>query len=154
MGVPGTGMIGQLAGLFLAAFGAATLLPFQSEVVFVGLQLAGTLPLGVIVAVASIGNILGAVVNYMMGRGIERFRNRRWFPVNAAQLARAQRWYARWGVWTLLLSWAPLGDAVTVVAGVMRTPLWVFLGLVTLAKTGRYVTLGWLTAQATQAAGG
>lgn len=61
---------------------------------------------------------------------------------------RAQRWYARLGVWTLLMSWAPLGDAFTVVAGVMRTPVWVFVVLVTLAKTGRYAVLAWLTAQA------
>ncbi|MGM0660805.1 MAG: YqaA family protein [Pseudomonadota bacterium] len=148
MGGSELAVIGQLAGLFAVAFGAATLLPFQSEVLFVGLQLAGSIPLGAIIAVASIGNTLGAVVNYVMGRGIERFRTRRWFPVNAAQLARAQRWYARWGVWTLLLSWAPLGDAFTVVAGIMRTPVWVFLVLVTLAKTGRYAVLGWITAQA------
>ncbi|MFO7757132.1 MAG: YqaA family protein [Roseovarius sp.] len=148
MGGSELAVIGQLAGLFAVAFGAATLLPFQSEVLFVGLQLAGSVPLGAIIAVASIGNTLGAVVNYVMGRGIERFRTRRWFPVNAAQLARAQRWYARWGVWTLLLSWAPLGDAFTVVAGIMRTPVWVFLVLVTLAKTGRYAVLGWITAQA------
>jgi len=143
------GVLGQLAGLFAAAFGAATILPFQSEVVFVGLQIAGTVPLIALIVVASIGNTLGAVVNYVMGRGIERFRTRRWFPVNAAQLARAQRWYAKYGVWTLLLSWAPLGDPITVVAGVMRTPVWMFLALVTLAKTGRFAVLGWLTAQAT-----
>ena len=148
MGLQDAGVIGQLAGLFTAAFGAATILPFQSEVIFVGLQLGGSLPLVTLIAVASFGNTLGAVVNYVMGRGVERFRTSRWFPVNTGQLARAQRWYARWGVWTLLLSWAPLGDAFTVVAGIMRTPVWIFLTLVTLAKTGRYVVLGWLTAQA------
>ena len=143
------GILAQLAGLFLAAFGAATLLPFQSEFVFVALQLAGTASLTWLIVVASIGNTLGAVVNYIMGRGIEQFRSRRWFPVNAAQLARARRWYARWGVWTLLMSWAPLGDAFTVVAGIMRTPAWLFLLLVTIAKTGRYIVLAWVTAQAT-----
>ncbi|WGW04947.1 YqaA family protein [Tropicibacter oceani] len=137
-----------LGGLFLAAFGAATLLPFQSEFVFVALQLSGKVPLGAILVAASIGNTLGSVVNYVLGRGIERFRHRRWFPVTQAQLARAQRWYARWGVWTLLLSWAPLGDAVTVIAGIMRTRWWVFLGLVALAKTGRYAVLAWITAAA------
>ncbi|MGX0974882.1 membrane protein YqaA with SNARE-associated domain [Roseovarius sp. MBR-51] len=147
MSVMDSGVFAQLAGLFLAAFGAATILPFQSEVVFVGLQLAGTVSLTWLVVVASIGNTLGAVVNYVMGRGIERFRHRRWFPANDAQMARAQDWYARWGVWTLLLSWAPLGDAFTVVAGVMRTPIWLFVPLVTLAKTGRYVVLAWITAQ-------
>ena len=145
---PDASLLGQLAGLFAAAFGAATVLPFQSEVVFVALQVAGTASVASLVVVASIGNTLGAVVNYVMGRGIERFRTRRWFPVNGAQLARAQRWYARWGVWTLLMSWAPLGDGFTVIAGVMRTPVWVFLVLVTIAKTGRYIALAWVTAQA------
>lgn len=141
-------LLAQLSGLFVAAFGAATILPFQSEVVFVALQLAGSVPLAALLIVASVGNTLGSVLNYAMGRGIERFRHRRWFPVNAAQLARAQRWYARWGVWTLLMSWAPLGDGFTVVAGIMRTPVWLFVLLVAVAKTGRYLVLAWLTAQA------
>ena len=148
MSMADPGVFLQLGGLFLAAFGAATILPFQSEVVFVGLQLAGTASVLWLVVVASVGNTLGAVVNYVMGRGIERFRTRRWFPVNAAQLARAQRWYARWGVWTLLLSWAPFGDAFTVVAGIMRTHWLVFLVLVTIAKTGRYIVLAWATVAA------
>lgn len=145
---PDFALLGQLAGLFLAAFGAATILPFQSEVVFIALQVAGRTSVAALVIVASVGNTLGAVVNYVMGRGIERFRHRRWFPVNAAQLARAQRWYARWGVWTLLLSWAPFGDGFTVIAGMMRTPVWVFVLLVTIAKTGRYIVLAWITTQA------
>lgn len=140
--------IAALAGLFAAAFGAATLLPFQSEVVFVALQVAGDLSLAALIAVASVGNTAGAVVNYLMGRGIERFRGSRWFPASPEQLARAQRWYARWGIWTLLLSWAPFGDPITVVAGVMRTPFAVFLALVALAKTGRFAALAWATAQA------
>ncbi|MCR8548312.1 DedA family protein [Salipiger sp. P9] len=137
-----------LGGLFLAAFGAATILPFQSEVVFVGLQLGQAAPLPMIVLVASIGNVLGAVVNYVLGLWVEHFRHRRWFPVTEAQLDRAQRIYARWGVWSLLLSWAPLGDAFTVVAGVMRTHWALFLLLVTVAKTGRYIVLAWVTALA------
>ncbi|MBC7165129.1 MAG: DedA family protein [Roseovarius sp.] len=141
-------ILAQLAGLFAAAFGAATLLPFQSEVVFVALQLAGTASLGTLLIVASAGNTLGSVVNYVMGRGIEHFRHRRWFPVTEAQLARARGWYARWGVWTLLMSWAPLGDGFTVVAGIMRTPVWLFVTLVAIAKTGRYLVLAWITAQA------
>lgn len=140
--------LAQLAGLFAAAFGAATLLPFQSEIVFVAMQVAGTIPLWLLLVVASIGNTAGSVVNYAMGLGVERFRHSRWFPVTPAQLDRAQRWYARWGVWTLLLSWAPFGDGFTVVAGMMRTRFWLFLLLVALAKTGRYAALAWVTAQA------
>lgn len=133
-------------GLFLAAFGAATILPFQSELIFVGLQLGADLPVWALVLVASIGNTLGSVVNYALGVGLEHYRHRRWFPVTEAQLDRAQRWYAKWGIWSLLLSWAPLGDGFTVVAGIMRTPLWLFVLLVAVAKTGRYIILAWLTA--------
>ncbi|MBM9596282.1 YqaA family protein [Roseitranquillus sediminis] len=131
--------------MFATAFGAATILPFQSEIVFAALQLHADIPIALLVAVASLGNTLGSVVNYALGFWIERFRHRRWFPAGEAQMDRAQRWYARWGVWTLLLSWAPLGDAITVAAGVMRTPLPLFLVLVAAAKTGRYVALAWLT---------
>jgi membrane protein YqaA with SNARE-associated domain len=69
-----------LAGLFLAAFLAATPFPMQSEVVFLGLQAAGW-PLMQLIIVASIGNTLGSVVTYACGRGIERFRHKSWFPL-------------------------------------------------------------------------
>ncbi|WP_116084967.1 YqaA family protein [Tropicimonas sp. IMCC34011] len=136
--------LADLAILFLAAFGAATILPFQSEIVFAALQSAGTAPLWVIIAVASVGNTLGSVVNYVMGLGIERLKGRRWFPASEAQLARAQDWYSRWGIWSLLLSWAPLGDAITVAAGIFRTRFAVFLILVAIAKTGRYIVFAGL----------
>lgn len=138
--------ITALVSLFAAAFGAATLLPFQSEIVFVALQLREAVSVWLLVVVASVGNTLGSCVNYWMGLSVERFRTSRWFPVTDAQLEKAQDWYARWGVWTLLLSWAPLGDGFTVVAGIMRTRLWLFVTLVALAKTGRYIILAWATA--------
>lgn len=138
----------ELAGLFLAAFGAATVLPFQSELVFAGLQVAGAAPVTSLIVVASVGNTLGAVVNYVLGRGGERIAQGRWFPASPARLARARALYARWGVWTLLLSWAPFGDAFTVIAGLMRTPFALFLLLVAVAKTGRYVALAWATTAA------
>ncbi len=135
-----------LAGLFLAAFVAATLFPFQSEAVLVGLLLAEAQPPWLLVAVASLGNTLGSVVNWALGRGVERFHDRRWFPASPAALARAEGWYRRWGRWSLLLSWAPfIGDPLTVVAGVLREPLWRFLVLVALAKTGRYAALTLIT---------
>lgn len=133
----------SLVGLFVAAFGAATLLPFQSEIVFVGLQLRGETAPWLLVAVASVGNTLGSVLNWGIGRWIEHFRGRRWFPVTDAQLEKAQYWYARWGLWSLLVSWAPLGDAVTVVAGIMRCPLLIFVAIVGAVKTVRYVLLLW-----------
>ena len=136
--------VASLAGMFAVAFGAATLLPFQSEIVFAALQLRAEVGIVALVVTASLGNTAGSVVNYLVGLGVERFRHRRWFPISERQLDRAQRWYARWGVWTLLLSWAPFADPITMAAGVMRTRFWLFLVLVALAKTGRYVALAWL----------
>jgi membrane protein YqaA with SNARE-associated domain len=134
--------------LFLVALGAASLLPMQSEPVLTALLLASEQPVWALVLVASLGNTLGSVINYALGRMLERFRHRRWFPTSEAALDRAQGWYARWGRWSLLLSWAPIiGDPLTVIAGVMREPLWRFVVLVAIAKTGRYVTLAWITLQ-------
>jgi membrane protein YqaA with SNARE-associated domain len=140
-------ILGALAGLFLATFLAATVFPFQSEVVFVGLQAAQLGPVWVLVVVASVGNTLGAFVNYWIGAQADRPAVRRWARVDEAKLARARRWWARWGVWSLLMSWAPVLGWFTVVAGVLRTPLWQFALLVALAKTGRFIILALVTAQ-------
>lgn len=132
---------GAYVGLFLAALAAATILPMQSEAVLVGLVLADYSP-WLLVAVASVGNVLGSVVNWLLGRGIERFRDRSWFPVSEAGLMRAERWYRGYGKWSLLLSWVPvIGDPLTVIAGVLREPLSVFLLFVAIAKTCRYFVL-------------
>src|SRR5690606_33859304 len=104
----GQGSMGELLAyltLFVIAFGAATLLPLQSEAVLVGLQLSGY-PAVPLVLVAGVGNVLGSTVNWCVGRAIERFRGRRWFPATDAHLERAQRSYRRYGRWSLLLSWA------------------------------------------------
>ena len=136
-------------GLFVAAFGAATLLPMQSEAVLVGMLLADRYVVSTLLAVATVGNVLGSALNWLLGRSVERFRHKRWFPVSESKLEKAQHSYLRYGRWSLLLSWVPIiGDPLTVVAGVMREPLWSFLLIVTLAKGMRYlvltaVTLGW-----------
>jgi membrane protein YqaA with SNARE-associated domain len=130
------------SSLFLTALIAATILPAQSEAVLAGLLLTGAYPVWALILVASLGNVLGSAINWLLGRGIERFRDRRWFPVKPDALARAEGWYRRYGRWSLLLSWAPfIGDPLTVVAGVLREPFPVFLALVTIAKVGRYLVL-------------
>jgi membrane protein YqaA with SNARE-associated domain len=137
-----TGDLAAYAGLFTASLIAATILPAQSESVLAGLLLNGGQPAAALVAVASVGNVLGSVVNWLLGRGIHRFRDRRWFPATPAQLDRAAARYRRWGYWSLLASWVPvIGDPITVVAGVLREPFLRFLLLVALAKTGRYLVL-------------
>ena len=140
----------DLAGLFLAALLAATLVPAQSEAVFVALILSGGHPLWLLLCIATAGNVLGSVVNWVIGRFLLHFSNRRWFPVSPRQMDRATAWYARWGKWSLLGAWLPVvGDPLTLAAGVMREPFWRFLLLVTLAKGGRYLVLAWGTLQLT-----
>ncbi len=128
--------------LFLSALIAATLVPTQSETILSGLLLTEKYNPWLLVAIASIGNTLGSVINWELGIGIKRFRDKSWFPVTPSALQHAQGWYQRYGYWSLLLSWVPfIGDPITVAAGVMREKLIVFLPIVAFAKTIRYVVL-------------
>lgn len=128
-------------GLFAVAFLAATVLPAYSEVLFAGLLAAGYDPLG-LWAWATAGNTLGAALNWLMGRYLLRFQDRRWFPFRPGTLGPAQRWFQRYGVWSLLLAWAPVGgDALTFIAGFMRVRFDLFLLLTAIGKGSRYAIL-------------
>ncbi len=127
--------------MFSSAFLAATVVPFASEITLIAALAAGG-AVHWLLAVATLGNTLGALVNWALGRLMERFRDRRWFPVDAKQLERAQAWFRRYGVWSLLLAWAPLiGEPLTVVAGAMRVHVVPFLVLVAAGKAVRYAVL-------------
>lgn len=133
------------SSLFISAFIAATILPAQSEALLVTLLLTDSYSLSILLIVATAGNVIGSLINWWLGRGIERFALRRWFPLNPSRLEKFQAWYRRYGRWSLLLSWAPLiGDPLTIAAGTLREPLPSFVALVTIAKLGRYVVVAWL----------
>jgi membrane protein YqaA with SNARE-associated domain len=127
-------------GLFLFSLAAATVLPFPSETALVSLLLADYSPF-LLLAVASAGNVLGSVINWLLGRAIDRYgTSHRWFT--EGRLNRARGWYHRYGRWSLLLSWVPVvGDPLTIVAGVLRERLAIFLLFVTIAKVGRYAVV-------------
>ena len=128
-------------GLFASAFLAATLLPAYSEILFAGLLQAGYDPL-LLLAWASAGNTLGAAVNWLLGRYLLHFQDRKWFPFKTDNLGAAQRWFNKWGVWSLLLAWMPIGgDALTFIAGMMRVRFWLFFLLTAVGKTARYAIL-------------
>ncbi len=129
-----------LIGLFFAAFLAASPLPMQSEVVFLGLQAAGYDPVGLVIA-ASLGNILGSGLTFALGWYAEKLRGSRWFPFTPEGLARAKGWFGRWGRWALLLSWAPGGDFIVALAGFMRLDPRVAMGLIAIAKILRYIVV-------------
>ncbi len=132
----------ELLSLFTVSFLAATILPAQSEMVLAGLQLAGKSSSSTLVIVATFGNVLGAIVNWFLGRYLIRFQDRRWFPIKRKMFDKATKFYQKWGVWTLLMAWMPfIGDPLTLVAGAFRTNIWLFLLLVTIGKASRYIVI-------------
>ncbi len=133
---------GIYMGLFASAFLAATILPAQSELGLGALLILGEVSPFWLIFFASIGNILGAVVNWVLGRKFEQLKSKKWFPVTTGQLERASRWFQRFGVWSLLLSWMPiLGDPLTLAAGLLGVRFWRFFILVTIAKISRYIVV-------------
>lgn len=142
-----------LWGLFLAAFLAGTVLAFGSEAVLVALLVLGVQPVAT-VAVATSGNVLGALTVVAIGRLaargqlLERPWLSRWAervrPKDPERLERARVRLERWGPRSLLLSWVPvIGDALVFAAGILRLGLgWVLLYLV-LGKLLRYAGLAW-----------
>ncbi|MGE4532547.1 YqaA family protein [Halomonas sp.] len=133
-----------MLSLFLVALASATLLPGGSEVWLARLWCQGEAA-AALWAVATLGNSLGSLVNVALGRYARHFQDRRWFPVSAAGLARAERWYLRFGEWSLLVAWAPVvGDPLTVLAGIFRLPWWRAALLILVAKGARYALVLWL----------
>lgn len=133
-----------LFGLFVLSFLAATFLPVVSEAALAGLILAGADPYAS-VAVATLGNTLGAMATWGMGRwGSEAFLTRM-LGLSAAQRERAVRIFARYGSWSLLLAWTPiLGDPLCAVAGLFGLPMSRFIPPVLLGKLARYAGLAYL----------
>ncbi len=125
--------------LFSSAFLAATILPFYSEVLLFTLYQQGE-PGWVLIWVASLGNTLGSAVNWYLGVYLMRFKDKRWFYFKESQIAKAQLWFNRYGVWSLLFAWLPIGgDVLTLIAGIMKVRFWLFLLLVGIGKTLRYM---------------
>jgi len=129
----------DLTILFISALAASTILPMSSEVVLGALAVAGATDVWLLLAVATAGNTLGAVINWGIGRYASTWRTRlHW--LEEAKFERACRWFNRWGIWCLLLSWLPVvGDPLTLVAGALRTAFVPFVLLVALGKAARYI---------------
>ncbi len=132
----------ELALLFSSAFLAATLFPAQSELVLISLHATGRYSPATLLIVASLGNILGSVMNWLLGRYLLHFSDRKWFPIKKPTLDKATTLYQKYGIWTLLFAWLPfIGDPLTLVAGMLRTHILLFILLVTIGKVGRYTLL-------------
>ena len=128
-------------GMLVAAFLAASILPFSSEAVMVGLQAAGLDPIFLIVY-GTIGNVLGSMFNYTIGRLGKMEWIEKYLHVKKEDLDKAHRFMAGRGAWMGLLSVIPVvGDVITVALGLMRANV-VIVGIsVTISKLLRYVLL-------------
>jgi len=134
--------------LFATAFAAATLLPAYSEILLGTLLAKGYGPFWLWLA-ATTGNTLGSVVNGIIGRQVDRFKHKRWFPMTEVQLNNARNRFNRFGQWSLLMGWLPIGgDALTLVGGIMRVPWLNFVILVGIGKGLRYAIVLWLVLSA------
>lgn len=140
-------MVGYF-GLFTLCFFAATLLPGGSEIALSALLVADKHSVILLIAIATLGNVLGSVVNWLLGKYVERFENRSWYPVTPKQMDKARTWYHKYGRWSLLASWVPIiGDPLTLVAGVLKEPLASFVIIVAIAKLARYLVVAALVLQ-------
>ena len=131
--------------LSLISFLAATILPFSSEVVLTTMYLSNSFEPYFLLIFASIGNIMGSITNWYLGKKITLFQNRKWFPVSPDQLERSRKYFQKYGLWSLLLAWVPIiGDPLTLLAGVLKVRFSIFFLLVSISKISRYIFILYL----------
>lgn len=130
--------------LFITAFLSATLLPGGSEALLLVRLNGGADPIQVL-CIATAGNLLGSVLTYLIGRAGNLALHGRWLRISEADLARAEGWFGRWGLPSLLFAWLPvIGDPLCLLAGLLRVGPAAFVVLVGVGKLARYSAIVWL----------
>ena len=120
----------------------ATIIPFGSEAYFITLLSLDNYNHFILFVVASVGNVLGSLFNWICGFYINFFIKKSWFPVSSKIIDRGNKLFTKYGKWSLLISWFPLiGDPITFAAGTLRYPIIPFLVLVSIGKVGRYLII-------------
>jgi len=136
-----------LPALVGVSFLAATLLPVASEWLLAALVAGGVDP-SLAVALATLGNTLGALTTWAIGLWGGPWLTAHVLRIGKGEQRRARNWYRRWGHWSLLLAWLPVvGDPLCLVGGLLHEPLWRFTLLVAAGKAGRYAAVAWAAAR-------
>ena len=126
--------------LLLFSFLAATILPFSSEILLSSMYMTGSFQTINLLVIASLGNISGSIVNWYLGKKINLYQRRKWFPVSSDRLKKSEYYFQKYGLWSLLLSWVPIiGDPITLFAGILNVRFQIFVILVSISKISRYV---------------
>ena len=131
--------------LFAISFLAATILPFSSELTLAGLIATSNYDSLLLLIAVSIGNILGSVINWILGFYSRNLTTKKWFPFKDKQIENSSKWFNKLGKWSLLFAWIPIiGDPLTLVAGLLRVRFLDFIILVAIGKVSRYVLIYYL----------
>lgn len=127
-----------LIGLFIGTFLAATVLPFSSDAMYIAVLAAGTPPVATLV-VGTLGNWLGGITTYYVGRLGKWEWIEKWFKVKPETLEKQKRYIDRYGVWMALLSWVPfIGDVIALALGFYKSPAFWTLFLLLVGKFARF----------------
>ncbi len=133
-------------GLGLASFLAGTFFPFSSETVMAAMLMASDMDPVVTIASASIGNVLGSMVNYAIGRMCSPETVNRIFKIKPSRMEKAQKFVMRYGSWMGLFTFLPiLGTAISIALGLLRANVWGTLTFTTIGKVARYVIVAYST---------
>lgn len=128
-------------GMLLAAFLAGSFFPFSSEAVIIGLMASGLDP-WILVIYGTIGNVLGSIVNYGLGRLGKMEWIEKYLHVKKTDLDKAHRFMAGRGAWMGFFAFLPvLGSAITIALGLMRSNIVITFIAITLGKIFRYIIL-------------
>ena len=129
--------------LFFSALISATLFPLGSEALLI-YDINEGYNLYLLLLFATLGNVLGSLINYFLGLKGEEFLIRKKY-LKEEKIEKYKSFFNRYGAFTLLLSWAPIiGDPITFIAGILKYDWKKFLLLVTIAKLGRYLFITYL----------
>lgn len=130
--------------VFLISFLSATILPLGSEGALLYYASDTSLSVFWLWFWASIGNTLGSLTNWLLGLYLLRYEGRKWFPVSVETRQKAERFFNRYGVFSLLFTWLPVvGDGIALISGILRISLWYVLPLVLVGKAVRYALILW-----------
>lgn len=127
-----------LLGLFVGTFLAATVFPFSSDALYVAVLMMTGDTLGCFV-VGSLGNWLGSITTYLLGRFAKWSWVEKTFKVKPETLEKQKRNIDKYGVWVALLSWIPfVGDVIAIALGFYKSPaLWTII-LLLVGKAARF----------------
>lgn len=132
----------ELSSLLLSAFLAATILPGGSEIILAKLVLFSDYSNSLLLSIATIGNVFGSLINYILGLYLAKLQGKKFIPITKQQIKKYSKIYQKYGIYSLLFAFLPIiGDPLTIIAGIFRANIWLFLLFVTIGKFIRYVLI-------------